>query len=247
MYKKDFVSNHKSSMRATQEQLQVGVNLRSEDASSVASGTSGSMLNRLAIRREVNQDSMQSTHNSLQNKPHVGMSAQANTLSENGTEGSMAHNLNMGMYSERPQSKHDTEVSLNNYGQIRVERLKPLSCMSESQDDSLNQFDDLRLKVVNPVPSSTNTDNQIEDSQHVKYDVSATSDKYTEKSMQRSQRLGKEYLQASDHDTQQSVSNYKTLKHEKQTQKLDATNTHFNERNLRNEVLEHSQDLNKTN
>ena len=148
----------------------------------MVSGTSGSILNKMAFRREINQDSVQSTHNSLQ-KHHVGLSAQANTLSDHGTEGSIAHNLNMGTYSERPQSKHDTEVSLNNNGQIRVERLKPLSCMSESQDDSLNVYDDLRMKVVNPAPSSDNTENQVEDSQHVKYDPCASSDKWTEKSM----------------------------------------------------------------
>ena len=77
-------------MLATQEKLQQAANLGSEDQSSLISGTSGSMLNRMAIKREINQDSMQSTHNSLRNRPHVGVSAQANTLSDNGTEGSLA-------------------------------------------------------------------------------------------------------------------------------------------------------------
>ena len=157
VYMKDFQSKHKSSMRDTQEKLEVPIDLKSEGGKSLISGTSGSKLNKFSLNKEIRQESiMQKTHNSLQNQPNLKMSAQMNTVSDHGTEESVSHNLRMGTYIERPQSKHDTEISLNNFSQFQVEGQKPHSCMSES-NDSVQMYDEMRLNVVNPAGSSSYT------------------------------------------------------------------------------------------
>ena len=128
---------------------------------------------------------MHKTHNSLQNQPNLKMSAQMNTVSDHGTEESVSYNQKMGTYNERPQSKHDTEISLNNFSQFQVEGQKPHSCMSES-NDSVQMYDEMRLNVVNPGGSSSYTHHQVKNKKHMKYDVAATSEKYTEKSIHNS-------------------------------------------------------------
>ena len=54
-------------MRDTQEKLEVPIDLKSEGAKSLISGTSGSKQNKFSLKNEINmkQDSMHLTHNPL--------------------------------------------------------------------------------------------------------------------------------------------------------------------------------------
>ena len=54
--------------------------------------------------------------------------------------------------------------------------------MSDS-NDSMQMYDEMRLNVVKTVQSSTNTQNQAKVGKKMKYDVAATSEKYTERSV----------------------------------------------------------------
>ena len=67
VYKKDFISKNKSSMRATQQNLEVPADLKSEGAKSLISGTSGSKYNRFSLKNEARHESAKSTHNSIKN------------------------------------------------------------------------------------------------------------------------------------------------------------------------------------
>ena len=77
VYMKDFQSKHKSSMRDTQEKLEVPIDLKSEGAKSLISGTSGSKHNKFSLQNEINvkQDSMHLTHNPLAYQHKVNISA----------------------------------------------------------------------------------------------------------------------------------------------------------------------------